>query len=430
MCIRNIHQKDKTMKAFSKHLKNIGLMFIVLATFSSVYGQTGEESFTTITGVAKDAQTRQVVVFASISIPGTNIGTVTNSEGEFILKVNNSVKAEVFEISHLGYINKQFKISESIGNDRIFYIEPHVYMLKESSIRPQKPEELVRQALLRTRQNYSEKPNMMTGFYRETIRQRRDYLSISEAVVDIYKASYTSNQNDQVKIFKGRNGTNLKKADTLMVKLQGGPNVTMLLDIIKNPEFILSADSLDNYLFEMLSFVNIDDKPCYVISFKPNVVRSYPLYNGKLYLTQDNLAVTMVEFSLDLTDTDKAARQFVQKKPSGLLFTPTNTSYLVTYKEQSGKYYFNYVRVELKFKCDWKRKWFKNNYTIMSEIAITDRHEDNVARFSNQDLFKSSMVFADKIRFQTDDKFWGGNNIIEPEESIQNAIKKFSKNNK
>jgi hypothetical protein len=418
------------MKAFINHLAGLGLVFILLACYTATLAQSGDDSFITISGILKDAQTKQAVVFASVSIPGTNIGTVTNSEGEFILKVNKSLKADVFEISHLGYINKQFKIAESMGNDRTFFIDEHVYMLKESNIRPQKPEELVRMALMKTRQNYSEKPNMMTGFYRETIKQRRDYLTISEAVVDIYKASYTSMQDDQVKIFKGRKGTNLKKADTLMVKLQGGPNVAMMLDIIKNPEFIISSDSLDNYSFEMASFVSIDDKPCYVISFTPNVVRSYPLYNGKLYITQDNLAVTMVEFSLDLTDADKASKQFVQKKPAGLLFTPTATNYMVTYKEQNGKFYFNYVRVELKFKCDWKRKWFKNNYTIMSEIAITDRHEDNIERFSNQELFKSNMVFADKIQFQSDDKFWGDNNIIEPEESIQNAIKKFSKNMK
>jgi len=418
------------MKAIIKLSVSCVFAIILFASTVSVLAQTGDDSFITISGVAKDAQTRQSIVFASISVPGTNVGTVTNSEGEFILKVNKSLKADVFEISHLGYINKQFKIDESLGNDRIFYIDEHVYMLKESNIRPQQPEELVKLALMKTRQNYSEKPNMMTGFYRETIKQRRDYLAISEAVVDIYKASYTSNQDDQVKIYKGRKGTNLKKADTLMVKLQGGPNVAMLLDIIKNPEFIISPDSLDNYHFEIVSFVNIDDKPCYVISFTPNAIRPYPLYNGKLYITQDNLAISMVEFSLDLTDADKASKQFVQKKPAGLLFTPTATSYMVTYKEQNGKFYFNYVRVELKFKCDWKRKWFKNNYTIISEIAITDRHEDNIARFSNQELFKSNMVFADKIHFQADDKFWGDNNIIEPEESIQNAIKKFSKNMK
>jgi hypothetical protein len=418
------------MKAFIKHHLRFGLIIILLAGFIKIFGQTGDDSFITINGVAKDTKTRQPIVFASVSIPGTSIGTVSNSEGEFILKVNKSLNAEVFEISHLGYINKQFKIAESLGNDRVFYIEEHVYMLKESYVRPNEPVDLVRLALKNTRLNYSDKPNMMTGFYRETIKQHREYLSISEAVVDIYKASYTSMQNDQVKIFKGRNGSNLKKADTLMVKLQGGPNVAMLLDIIKNPELIISPDSLDNYIFEITSVVNIDDKPNYVISFIPNVIRSYPLYLGKLYITQDKLAITMVEFSLDLTDAEKASRQFVQRKPSGLLFEPTATSYLVTYKEQSGKYYFNYVRVELKFKCDWKRKWFKNNYTIVSEIAITDRREDNIARFSNQELFKSSMVFADKIKFHTDENYWGDYNIIEPEESIQNAIKKFSKNSR
>ncbi|MEI6748246.1 MAG: carboxypeptidase-like regulatory domain-containing protein [Bacteroidota bacterium] len=418
------------MKTFFNKGMRIGLAIILFAGFATTFGQTADESFFTITGIAKDAKTRQPIVFASVSIPGTSVGTVANSEGEFILKVNKNLKADVFEISHLGYINKQFKIAESLGNDRVFYIEEHIYMLKESSIRPNEPENIVRLALRNTRKNYSEKPNMMTGFYRETIKQHRDYLSISEAVVDIYKASYTGMQDDQVKISKGRNGSNLKKADTLMVKLQGGPNVAMLLDIIKNPELIISPDSLDNYEFEITSIVNIDDKPNYVISFVPSVVRAYPLYIGKLYITQDNLAITMAEFSLDLTDAEKAARQFIQKKPAGLLFTPTATSYLVTYKEQNGKYYFNYVRVELKFKCDWKRKWFKNNYTIISEIAITDRREDNISRFTNQELFKSSMVFAEKIKFHTDPNYWGEYNIIEPEESIQNAIKKFSKNTK
>ena len=63
----------------------------------------------------------------------------------------------------------------------------------------------------------------------------------------------------------------------------------------------------------------------------------------------------------------------------------------------------------------------------MSEMAITDRHEDNIVRFANQDVFKSSMVFAEKVQNFTDANFWGENNIIEPEESIENAIKKLAK---
>ena len=142
------------------------------------------------------------------------------------------------------------------------------------------------------------------------------------------------------------------------------------------------------------------------------------------------MAITRAEFSLDLRDQVKAAGVFIQKKPLGLSFRPTSTSYLVTYKEQNGKYYLNYVRVDLKFLCDWKKRLFKNNYTMVSEVAITDRREDNVARFSNQEVFKRSMIMAEKVEDFNDVDFWGENNIIEPEESIENAIKKLSKSGK
>jgi hypothetical protein len=280
------------------------------------------------------------------------------------------------------------------------------------------------------RRNYSEGPNMMTGFYRESIMQRRDYISISEAVVDIYKAPYSGIQGDQVKIYRGRKGSNVKKADTLLVQLQGGPNVLMLLDIVKNTDLSIALDNLDNYRFEFGPMVNIDNKLNRVIDFSPNVVKEEPLYFGKLYISQDSMAITRAEFSLDLSDADKASVVFVQKKPMGLLFMPTSTSYLVSYKEQNGKYYLNYVRVDLKFRCDWKRRLFKNNYSLMSEMAITGRSEDHIIRFANQDVFKSNMVLAEKVQDLTDVDFWGENNIIEPENSIENAIKKLSKSMK
>ena len=413
------------MKTTTNLLKAILICILIINGSFQLFGQ--KDSFLTISGVAKDSKTQEAIVFATVSVPGTDIGTVTNSEGEFTLKVSKSLNAKSFEISHISYKNTSFPFEETNGKSKTFLLEQHVYQLKEIAIIPDDPKSIVMMALNNVQKNYSDKPNMMTGFYRETIRQRRDYLSISEAIVDIYKAPYKGFQGDQVKLFKGRNGTNVKKADTLMVQLQGGPNVALLLDIVKNSDLSIALDNLDNYSFELVSYVKIDDKINYVISFKPDVIRTEPLYMGKLYIQQDNLAITMAEFSLDLSDEEKAAKQFVQKKPAGLVFLPTATSYLVTYKEQGGKYYFNYVRIELKFKCDWKRKWFKNNYTIVSEVAITDRREDKISRFAGQELFKSNMILADKIQYFTDEDFWGEYNIIEPEESIQAAIKKFAK---
>ena len=139
------------------------------------------------------------------------------------------------------------------------------------------------------------------------------------------------------------------------------------------------------------------------------------------------MAITRAEFGLDLSDQSKASAAFVRKKPLGLIFTPTSTGYLLTYKESNGKYYLSYVRVDLKFRCDWKKRLFKNNYTLVSEIAITDRRGENAARFPGQEAFKSTMIFDEKVQDFNDVDFWGEKNIIEPENSIEDAIKKLSK---
>lgn len=415
------------MKTFQKNMIRTGLLFVLFA--SCVAGFT-QNTFVTVNGQLKDAKTGEKIIYASIVVPNTGIGTVSNSDGEFILKVNTSLNAEYFEVSHISYATTKFKISDAIGKDKIFYLDILPIQLKEISVVPQDPRGIVEMALSNIPKNYSEVPNLMTGFYRESIRQRRDYLSISEAVVDIYKAPYTSRQDDQVKIFKGRKGTNVKKADTLMVQLQGGPHVSMLLDIVKNTDLSIALDNLDNYRFELGSIVNIDNKMNWIINFSPAIEKDEPLYYGKLYISQDNMAITRAEFSLDLKDESKAANLFIQKKPMGLRFMPTSTSYLVTYKEQNGKYYLSYVRVDLKFRCDWKRRLFKNHYTVMSEVAITDRRENNIVKFANQELFKSNMVLNEKIQDFADVDFWGEYNIIEPENSIENAIKKLSKSMK
>jgi hypothetical protein len=415
------------MKTITRNLIRIGILFLFVAANCVTMAQN---TFITVSGQLKDAKTGEKITYATITVPNTGIGTVSNSDGEFTLKVNTSLNAEYFEVSHVSYATVQFRISEAAGKDKTFYLEVKPIQLKELSVLPDDARGIVEKALGSIRKNYSEVPNMMTGFYRESIRQRRDYLSISEAVVDINKASYTGMQNDHVKIFKGRKGSNVKKADTLMVHLQGGPNVSMLLDIVKNTGLSIALENLDNYQFKFETVVNIDDKLNWVIAFSPNVVKEEPLYFGKLYISQENMALTRAEFSLDLSDEDKAARVFVQKKPMGLLFMPTSTSYLVTYKPQNGKYYLNYVRVDLKFRCDWKRRLFKNNYTVMSELAITDRREDNIVKFANPEVFKANMVFAEKVQDFADVDFWGDNNIIEPESSIENAIKKLSKSMK
>jgi hypothetical protein len=414
------------MKTRIMHTIALGVIAVMLS-LTAAFAQENE-TFHTVSGVVKDARSNKPIAFASVFIPGTSIGTVANLDGVFTLKINKDLDAEYFSISHLGYRSSGFEIAPNIGQHREYRLESYSVLLQEVIIQPNDARALVEKAIDKVQENYPTKPLKLTGFYRETIRQRRDYVSISEAVVDVYQVSYnTPSQADRVRIIQGRKSGDVKKADTLIVKLQGGPHVSMLLDIVKNPDVLLSKETLMFYDYELLDMVRIDNEANYVVGFAPRVNLSFPLYNGKLYISVDNLAITMAEFSLDLSDREKAAQNFIMRRPARLRFTPTSTYYLVTYKQIDGKYHINYVRSELEFFADWRRRIFRTGYSIMAEMAVTDRDANNVVRPAARETFRPNTILADQVPVYFDQEFWGGYNVIEPDESIESAIQKLNR---
>ncbi len=413
----------KTMKKFFSMATIIALTFAVFSGFSQ-----NNDDYTLITGSVKDAKTKSALFFAYVAIPNSHVGTVTNSEGNFALKISHRLNAEEVEFSHVGYLTKRVPIATLQEGDNEIMLEPTSISLEEVTIRPLDAEHLLSTALTKIPQNYTDAPNMLTGFYRETIKQRREYISISEAVLDIYKSSYKSLSGyDRVKIFKGRKSTNVKKADTLAIKLQGGPKVSLLLDLAKNPDIVFGEEYQRQYNFFIEDMVSIDNQLNYVISFKQKKEITTPLYQGKIYVDTKTLAITHARFSLNLDNIEEAANMFVIKKPKGVKFVPTATSYYVNYTEFEGKYYLNYIRNELSFKANWSRRIFSTSYSIVAEMAITDRDLSNITKFTYREGFKSTEALAETVAAFNDDDFWGEHNYIKPEESIEEAIKKYGK---
>ena len=272
---------------------------------------------------------------------------------------------------------------------------------------------------------------MLTGFYRELAQKGRRYINISEAVIDIYKTPYNETaEHDRVQIYRGRRLLSQKQSDTLAVKLLGGPNMAIYMDIVKNPDCLLAQEDLLFYEFRMEDPTSIDDRSQHVISFRPRVKLSYPLCYGTLYIDKERLSFTRAEFNLSMDDKNKATQAILRKKPFGLRFKPVEVSYLISYKNLGGITYLSYIRNNIRFKCDWKRKLFSTNYTILSEMVVTDRKENNITAIPYKAAFKQNHVFSDKVDNFTSDNFWGGYNIIEPTESLEHAVNKLKKQQK
>lgn len=377
------------MKAMHKQLWGYLLITLSLAGFTPLQAQTDsadEGGYITVSGIVKDKKSKKSMEYVNISIPGSTTGTVTNADGEFSFKVKDSIHAKEVEISHLGYFNSKIELNGKDVEEQTVWLTPYTNMLDEVIIHARDPRYLVEEAIKKIPANYSSKHSLLTGFYRETAQKGRRYINISEAVIDIYKTPYDEGvDRDRVQIFKGRKLLSQKASDTLAVKLLGGPNLSVYVDVVKNPDVLLDLESLPYYKFRMEESTTINDRPQYVINFEPQAILPYALYYGKLYIDKERLSFTRAEFFLDMNDRNKATQAILRKKPFGLRFKPVEVSFLVNYKERNGLTYLSYIRNGVRFKCDWKRKLFSTNYTILSEMVVPDGQGKRHKHYSLQD---------------------------------------------
>ncbi len=384
-----------------------------------------------VNGVVKDKESHRTLANVNVSVIESNVGTITNADGEFSLKLSQADTGKGLVISHVGYLNVRLS-GDELDTDKkrlTIWMIPHTLTLKDVNVFGGNPRELVEKAIQQIPQSYSDKNQMFSAFYRETIQKGSRYIGISEAVMDVYKSDYKNRSIylDRVQLQKGRRLASQRRKDTLAVKIAGGPNMPVYLDLAKNEEELLSYDMLPCYRFEMGIPVSIDNRMQYVVHFHPMVKLEVALYKGVLYIDQETLAFTRAEFELDLSDREKATKSILRKKPAGLRFKPQRISYLVSYRFQDGKPHLNYIRNDIRFKCDWKKRLFSSSFTTCSEMVMVDRTEQPEERIKSKDAFKQREVFYDVVEAYWNEDFWKDYNIIEPTESLESAVKKLKK---
>ncbi|MEX0289788.1 MAG: carboxypeptidase-like regulatory domain-containing protein [Flavobacteriaceae bacterium] len=429
-------RKIKTIN-FRKYLNALLCILVCIGAYNTLeaapsYQETAmqeSQTFKQYKGEVMDALSKKPLIFASLTLEGTNISTVTNTEGEFLLKVPKSIDEGNVIVSFLGYKSKLISLGQLKENNNKISLDVSVTELSEVNLSvPKHAVTLVKETLRKKGENYFDDPTLMTAFYRETIKKRRKNVSLSEAVVNIYKTPYTSAKRDAVQLFKARKSTDYSKLDTLALKLQGGPFNALFVDIMKYPEFIFTDASISNYNFTFDRSTRINDKLIYVVNFTQRPDIEEPLYGGKLYIDAEKKILTSAIYSLNIIDKEKASRMFVRKKPSNARVYPTEVAYRVDYREKNGRWYYGYSNVLLEFKINWDKRLFNSVYSMTCEMAVTD-WEENLAgqmpKYKNR--IKSNIILSDEAIGFSDPDFWGEYNIIEPEKSIESAIKKIQR---
>jgi hypothetical protein len=407
---------------------SIGVILAASGDKKTARTKNDTTNYIAIDGKLIDNETKSPIVFATVFLSGTSISTITNTDGEFTLKVPKNKATGEISFIHVGYENKAIAIASLTEKENTIELKSITIPLDEVIVKSVNPIALIQSALNKVYMNYTDVPEMQTGFYRETIKQNKKYVSVSEAVLDIYKSPYKSTFDyDRLKIFKGRKSHDVKKMDTVVVKLQGGPRTSLLLDLVKNPGDILDRETMDYYNFELAGITTIDNRETYIIKFDQKDNIEYPLYMGNIYIDTKTEAFAGFDFQLSPKGLPYAVKYLIRKKPVNMKVDFQSGHYLVKYRLDNDRWYLNYVRSELNFETKWKQKLFKSDVQVMLEMAVTDRDKENIDKFNNKEAAKMTDVFAEQVCNFEDVNYWGDYNTIKPEESIEVAIEKLNR---
>ncbi len=374
-----------------------------------------------LTGIVTDARERTPIPYASVSIAGESIGTMTNQDGRFDLIIPSRLKEKTIQVRCLGYLENRFTPSDTLTTVAI-KLEPVSIRLREIEVRPVVPQEILRNFRRNIAENYEADPQLMITFYRETVTQDNRYLDVWEAVMEILKASYQSDADDRVRFLKGRKQNLNKSSHNINLKMQGGPWYINKLDVVKTMESFLSPEFEHLYEYKFDQPVILDNRVTWVIRFNRKEDVDFPCFHGKFLIDSESYALVSADFGFDKKSLKLNGETFIRQEPHGYETRPEQADYSVNYRYYNGKWQFFSARSDVVFQIRQKRI-FKTEYRSTTDILVTQQYTyPRKARFGPDGMFRADDIFSDFIG-PYDPDFWGNYNIIRPDEDLSNAIR-------
>ncbi len=275
-----------------------------------------------ISGNIIDAATKEPLAFVSVALKKQLIGSLSNSEGEFDLRLAQESETDTLVISYLGYKQQLIPLKSISGALSIKLIES-VLDLKEVVVRPWTADFYIRMAMRRIPKNYPNQPFITEAYYREKITENQKPIRFDEGVFKTYYPNYidTLKTQSQLLLFKRidnpeeiafmskerkkkaeknkRKGRDTTANGGLQIDLGesfGGPeSILKSSDITKNPNNFLDTNKLRSYRYEFAKSGTYNSSELMIITFESKGKVEHVRESGKIYIDMASLAIIKVE---------------------------------------------------------------------------------------------------------------------------------------
>ena len=372
------------------YLKYI-ISLVILFTSVNAFSQTELKS------KIVDFLTYEPLENASIYIDNSTIGSVSNTDGRFILSVPQELENDTLVISSIGYKSFKIRVIDFVSDEDIF-LEKEIASLDEvvifAATRPKTGNDVVLRAIEKLSENLPEQPFMQKGFLRHKEFNKKEYKWLIESAITLYDSSYASGASDNLKINvdENRKSFDLRNVDSLFVYSSFLKNTTKdfkmkskklrrdtiktaklveaikwnderinglaflfkgKLNLIRNSNIsdaLFGSAILESHQFNIDTILVDNGRKLYKIEIKEGEdfvgLNTKGIYNegfvskGWLYIYWDNFAIKRIEYDLI------AASEKQKTRSKSLLGTINNHKLIISYLEYQGKMYPNYYYYE------------------------------------------------------------------------------------
>ncbi|MGQ1891562.1 carboxypeptidase-like regulatory domain-containing protein [Thermophagus sp. OGC60D27] len=371
-----------------------------------------------IEGTVRDGRHNHPMEMVNIGIQGKTIGTATNREGRFSVRLPRQYIGEKLVFSNLGYLQKSIPIP---AGDTLVQITLHETSIRlpEVLVRFINPDRIMEEVSRQKKVNYPTTPLLLSAFFRESIQQDNAYVDVTEAVIEIYKPPYDHDFDlERVRFIKGRKGESESLMKMIDFKLQGGPYLFSRVDIVRQGGFLPHQEGNSKYRYFFQGMDYEQGRNVFVVAFEPINDNGELLYQGEIRIDEKTFAVISANFEMTRKTIRKSREYLIRKDSRRYRARPYFARYHIDYRPWKDKWILNSIRGELSMKIIDRKKRVKTVFNTVSEMLITDLQPGQKKDLRWSESFKENYILSDQIEIY-DPNFWSKYNIIRPDESIK-----------
>ncbi|MDP5140808.1 MAG: carboxypeptidase-like regulatory domain-containing protein [Spirosomaceae bacterium] len=393
-------------------MKKIIITLLLIGSSCLSFGQGGLSTFS---GRIVNAQTREPIAGAYVSMPTIGYGTAVNHEGEFRFSYPAiSVDSQVV-ISVLGYKNHISTAAEfATGGQNLIELTPMIGSVNTLGISDAR--EFVKAAIDSIKANAPTEAVYQNGFYCEMVEFNRvGLVKVNEGLLRVERFPGATPPTDKIKYLRGRKlewRGQTSKMDGFGFE-NGAAIVTRSLST-GLPDY-LQAKELKNYEFSMDSLITtFDDKIVYGVAFEPKNKRVKAARTGHLYIEPETKAIVRIEYEM----TAEAAREVMSTGFSNIEVNGKSVSAYTQFRQFNGKWMLQDAVV--KFVANFEDK-LENRFEVDADITL--RFIANVSlplirssipddrQLTTTENFPRTWIYSDDI--------WEGQNYLLPTEKMR-----------